>query len=94
LSVFLIRIIMLLLGIVAVGIATVPILVLIDLLGGGTGFGLCPGGIQDCEKPYSTGAELVIILAAGLFAVVAGIRILARMARRLQNDSYQVTQSQ
>lgn len=85
---------MLLLGIVAVGIATVPILVLIDLLGGGTGFGLCPGGIQDCEKPYSTGAELVIILAAGLFAVVAGIRILARMARRLQNDSYQVTQSQ
>lgn len=83
---------MLLLGVVAVAIATVPILVLIDLLGGGTGFGLCPGGIQDCEKPYSTGAELIIILAVGLFAVVAGIRILARLARRLQDDSYQVYQ--
>jgi hypothetical protein len=92
LSVFFIRILMLVLGVVAVAIATVPLLVLIDLLGGGTGFGLCPGGIQDCEKPYSTGAELVIILAVGLFAVVAGIRILARLARRLQEDSYQVTQ--
>ena len=89
---FFIRILMLVLGVVAVAIATVPLLVLIDLLGGGTGFGLCPGGIQDCEKPYSTGAELVIILAVGLFAVVAGIRILARLARRLQEDSYQVTQ--
>lgn len=83
---------MLLLGVAAVGIATVPLLVLIDLLGGGTGFGLCPGGIQDCEKPYSTGAELIVLLAVGLFAVVACIRMLARMARRLQDDSYQVIQ--
>ncbi|MGH8946552.1 MAG: hypothetical protein ACRDVL_10435 [Acidimicrobiia bacterium] len=89
---FFIRILMLFLGVAAVAIATVPLLVLIDLLGGGTGFGLCPGGIQDCEKPFSTGAELVIILAVGLFAVVAGIRILARLARRLQDDSYQVIQ--
>lgn len=83
---------MLVFGVVAVAIATLPLLVLIDLLGGGTGFGLCPSGIQDCNKPFSTGAELVIILAVALFAVVAGIRILARMARRLQDDSYQVIQ--
>lgn len=87
-----IRIAILLLGVVAVAIATVPLLVLIDLLGGGSGLGLCPGGLQQCEKPYSTGAELIIILAIGLFAVVAGIRILAKMARRLQDDSYQVVQ--
>lgn len=87
-----IKIAILLLGVVAVGIATVPLLVLIDLLGGGSGLGLCPGGLQQCEKPYSTGAELIIILAIGLFAVVAGIRILARMARRLQDDTYQVIQ--
>ena len=90
--VIVIRIAILLLGVVAVAIATVPLLVLIDLLGGGTGFGLCPGGLQECEKPLSTGAEMVVILAVGLFAVVAGIRILARMARRLQDDSYQVAQ--
>lgn len=87
-----IRIAILLLGVMAVGIATVPLLVLIDLLGGGSGLGLCPGGLQQCEKPYSTGAELIIILAIGLFAVVAGIRILAKMARRLQDDNYQVVQ--
>lgn len=89
---FFLRVLILLLGVAAVAIATVPLLVLIDLLGGGTGFGLCPGGIQDCDKPFSTGAELVIILAVGLFAVVGGIRILARMARRMQDDSYQVIQ--
>lgn len=87
-----IRVAILVLGVMAVAIATVPILVLIDLLGGGSGFGLCPGGLQQCEKPYSTGAELIILLSIGLFAVVAGIRILARMARRLQDDSYQVVQ--
>lgn len=90
--VIVIRIAILLLGVVAVAIATVPLLVLINLLGGGSGFGLCPGGLQECEKPFSTGAEMVVILAVGLFAVVAGIRILARMARRLQDDSYQVAQ--
>lgn len=91
-SVIFIRVAILVLGVMAVAIATVPILVLIDLLGGGSGFGLCPGGLQQCEKPYSTGAELIILLSIGLFAVVAGIRILARMARRLQDDSYQVVQ--
>ena len=78
--------------VVAVGIGIIPILVLIDLLNGGTGWGLCPGGIELCEKPYSTGAELIIILTVGLFLTVIGIRLLLRLARRLQDDSYQVSQ--
>ena len=78
--------------VVAVGIGIIPILVLIDLLNGGTGWGLCPGGIELCEKPYSTGAELIIILTIGLFLTVLGIRLLLRLARRLQDDSYQVSQ--
>lgn len=76
----------------AVAIGIVPILVLIDLLDGGTGFGLCPGGLQLCDKPYSTGAELIVVLSLALFAVLAGIRILMRLARRLQDDTYQVSQ--
>ena len=76
----------------AIAIGIVPILVLIDLLGGGTGWGLCPGGIELCDKPYSTGAELIIFLTIGLFLTVAGIRLLVRLARRLDDDSYQVTQ--
>jgi hypothetical protein len=78
--------------VVAVAIGVVPILVLIDLLDGGTGFGLCPGGLEFCDKPYSTGAELVIVLSIALFLTVWGIRMLMRLARRLQDDSYQVSE--
>lgn len=83
---------MFVLVVVAIAIGIVPVLVLIDLLDGGTGWGLCPGGIELCEKPYSTGPELIIILTLGLFLAVAGIRLLVRLSRRLQDDSYQVSQ--
>lgn len=91
-AVFLVRLAVFILVLVAIALGIVPILVLIDLLGGGTGWGLCPGGIELCDKPYSTGAELVIFLTIGLFLTVAGIRLLVRLARRLDEDSYQVTQ--
>lgn len=91
-AVFLVRLAVFILVLVAIAIGIVPILVLIDLLDGGTGWGLCPGGIEFCDKPYSTGAELIIILTVGLFLTVAGIRLLVRLARRLEDDSYQVTQ--
>jgi len=82
-----------LLVVVAVGLGVVPILVIIDLLGGGTGWGLCPNGLELCDRPYSTGAELIIVLSLGLFFTVLGIRMLMRLARRLQDDTYQITQS-
>jgi hypothetical protein len=91
-TVFFVRLAVFILVIVAIGIGIVPILVLIDLLDGGTGWGLCPGGIQSCSNPYTTGAELIVILSVGLFLTVAGIRLLIRLARRLQDDSYQVSQ--
>lgn len=77
----------LLLSLVAVGLAVVPIVVLIDLVGGGTGYGLCPGGIENCDRPYTTGAEIVIILILSLFLVILAIRLLMRLARRLQPES-------
>ena len=83
---------MFVLVVVAISIGIVPILILIDLLDGGTGWGLCPGGIEACDKPYSTGAELIVILSIGLFLTVLGIRLLMRLARKLRNDNYQVTQ--
>lgn len=83
---------MFILVVVAIGIGIVPILVLIDLLDGGTGWGLCPAGIENCEKPYSTGAELIVVLSIGLFLTVLGIRLLMRLARKLQDDTYQVSQ--
>jgi hypothetical protein len=91
-SVIFIRIAVFLLSATAIGIAVIPILVLIDLLGGGTGWGLCPAGIDACDNPYTTGAEFLLLLTLGLFIAVIGIRLLMRLARRLQSDDYQVTQ--
>lgn len=91
-AVFVIRLTVLLMSLTAVAIAAVPLLVLVDLVGGGTGYGLCPGGIDACDTPYSTGAELAVLLAVALFVLVLGIRLLMRLARRLRDESLQVTQ--
>jgi hypothetical protein len=87
----LIRLAVLILSAVAVAIAAVPILVLIDLLDGGTGYGLCAGGLEACANPYTTAAEIAVLLTVGLFAVVTLIRLLMRLARRLQSEDYQVS---
>lgn len=91
-TVFLVRLAIFILVVLAIAIGIVPILVLIDLLDGGNGWGLCPGGLQACHKPYTTGPELIVVLTLGLFLTVAGIRLLLRLARRLQDDTYQVSQ--
>jgi hypothetical protein len=91
-AVFFVRLGVFLLVVTAVAIGIVPILVLIDLLDGGTGWGLCPGGIEACDKPYSTGAELILVLSLAMFLTVFGIRLLMRLARRLRDDTYQITQ--
>ena len=90
-TVFLIRLAVFLLGALAVGLAAVPILVMIDLLSGGTGYGLCASGLELCDNPYSTAAELAVVLTIALFGTVLLIRMLMRLARRLQTESYQVT---
>lgn len=89
---FFVRLGVFLLSAIAVGIALVPILVLIDLVDGGTGWGLCPDGIEACNNPYTTAAELGILLTLGLFLSVLGIRMLMRLARRMRSDDYQVSQ--
>lgn len=89
---YFIRLVILILSATAVGIAAIPVLVMIDLLRGGTGLGLCPNGLEACEKPYSTGAEFAVILTIALLLVVVSIRLLMKLARRLRDDSYQVSQ--
>jgi hypothetical protein len=91
-AVFLVKLAVFILVVLAIAIGIVPILVLIDLLDGGSGWGLCPRGLQACDKPFTTGAEMIILLTIGMFLTVAGIRLLMRLARRLQDDTYQVSQ--
>ena len=83
---------MFLLSAIAIGIALIPILVLIDLLDGGTGWGLCPNGIEACDNPFTTAAEIGVVLTLGLFLSVLGIRLLMRLARQMRSDDYQVSQ--
>ncbi len=91
-TVLLIRVLALLMTLAAIAIAAVPLLILIDLLSGGTGYGLCAGGIEACHRPYSAGPELMLVMSGALFALVLGIRLLMKVVRRLREDSYQVTQ--
>lgn len=76
---------------VAILIAVVPLLVLLNLVQGGSGFGLCPDGISSCRNPYTAAPELTLGLTVGLLVVVAAIRILMRLARRMQTDNYGVS---
>ncbi len=91
-AVFIIRFGVVVLSATAIGIALVPVLVLIDLLDGGTGWGLCPDGINACNNPYTTAAEFGVLLTFGLFLAVLGIRLLMKLARGLRSDDYQVSQ--
>lgn len=85
-----VRVAIVILVLAAIGIAVVPILVMVDLLGGGTGWGLCPGGLESCDNPYTTPFELLVMLVFSLFVVILAIRVVMRLARRLQAESFQV----
>jgi hypothetical protein len=79
----LLRILILILVLAALLIAAVPVLVLLDLLSGGTGGGLCPGGISSCPQRYTSGPALAAYLTLGLIAVVGLIRLISLLLRRL-----------
>lgn len=84
---YLIRLVRAILVVAAVALAAVPLLVLLDLAQGGTGYGLCPGGVRDCRNPYTAAPELSTLLTVGLVVVLAGFRITNRTLRRLQRPS-------
>jgi hypothetical protein len=72
----LIRVVIGALIVAIVGVALVPLLVLLDLAGGGDGYGLCPDGIASCHTSYFDGPELV----AGLLVVIFLLLFLLRIA--------------
>lgn len=84
--VYLLRFLVFLLIGAALLIAVVPLLVLLNLVQGGSGFGLCPDGITSCRNPYTAAPELTATLTVALLVIVAMIRILMRTARRLQAE--------
>jgi len=65
----------------ALGVALIPLMVLLDLGDGGTGWGLCEVGVATCRSSYFAGFELLAILVAVLFAILGLIAVLARILR-------------
>ena len=57
-----------------VGVAVLPLLVLLDLAGGGTGFGLCAGGLGGCRTSYFDGPELLGVLGLVGFVLALALR--------------------
>ncbi len=73
-----------LLVLLAVALAALPVLVLLDLLGGGTGYGLCAGGLGACPERFTAGPALAAYLVVALMLVVALIRVISHLYRRMQ----------
>ena len=80
------RLLIMVLVLLAVGLAALPVLILLDLLGGGTGYGLCDGGLSSCPERYTAGPALAMYLVIALMLVVALIRAVTHLYRRLQRQ--------
>lgn len=70
-----------------VGVALIPLYVLLDLRSGGSGWGLCAEGFGRCRTSYFSGLELVAILLAVLLALVMAIGVLVQLLRYLRRRS-------
>jgi hypothetical protein len=78
------RIVVALLLAAVVAVALVPMLVLLDLAGGGDGWGLCRGGLTTCRAAYFEGPELLATLAVVLFLLLMLLRLAVLWRRRLE----------
>jgi hypothetical protein len=81
-SVIWLRIIVGVLLVAVVVVAVVPLLVLLDLAGGGGGYGMCPGGLESCDLPYTAWLELAAVLVLMIFGLIALLRLTMRVVRR------------
>ncbi len=73
-----------LLILLALLLAVVPMAMLISLLTGGSGYGLCPYGVSDCESTFLTGPTVAARIFAGLVILAAGIRVASRTIDRIE----------
>ena len=72
-----------LLIVVALLLAIVPSAVLVNLLTGGTGYGLCEVGLAGCDTAYLAGPALAGRVLLGLFLVIVGVRVISRIIDRV-----------
>ncbi len=71
----------------AIGVALIPLMVLLDLRRGGTGWGLCADGLGECRNSYFAGFELIGWVFAALFIILGMIAMSVRILRHLEQRS-------
>jgi len=69
-----IRVLVVAIGVALFAVAVLPLVVLLDLEGGGDGFGLCTGGLGGCRTSYFDGPELLGVLGVVSFVLVVALR--------------------
>ncbi len=81
------RLVIGLLVVAAIGVATVPLLIVLDIRDGGDGWGLCADGLSGCRTSYFAGFEFVAMMFVGLFAILGLIAGCVRLLRWLEARS-------
>jgi hypothetical protein len=69
------RVVMGVIIVAIVAVTLLPLLVLVDLAGGGTGWGLCQGGMSSCSTSYFDGPELLAMLVVVVFILLWLLRL-------------------
>ncbi|MCJ7726932.1 MAG: hypothetical protein MUP76_11175 [Acidimicrobiia bacterium] len=70
-----------------VAITLLPMLVLLDLVGGGDGWGICPDGLSSCRTSYFSGLELAVGLMILLFMLMFVLRLALHGQRMIDSRS-------
>jgi hypothetical protein len=83
-SVFWLRVLLAALLVAVLLVAAFPLLILLNLASGGTGFGLCMHGLESCRIAYTSGLELMLVLTVTLFALLGVIRLVVRAIRHVE----------
>jgi hypothetical protein len=89
-----VRIVIVLIVAAIVAVTLVPMLVLLDLAGGGDGWGLCDGGLDSCRAAYFEGPELLAGLAVLLFLLLMLLRLALHARRLLEERSRSVSRGE
>lgn len=74
---------------VAIGVLllALPAAVLIDLVSGGSGLGMCPNGLGTCSTSIFTFSELAVVLGVAAMVIGGGIAWCVRTLRRAEEQS-------
>ncbi len=70
----------------AVVVAAVPTFILVNLSNGGSGFGVCGGGLGSCDFAFVDPVELSTALMLVLIILVALVRVGVHLSRRMRSE--------